>query len=47
MNWWYELVVTVRDRKLCTALRPESLAGNRIPRVALPHYADHGELLGS
>ncbi|MGX4688095.1 fused isobutyryl-CoA mutase/GTPase IcmF [Streptomyces sp. JNUCC 63] len=40
-----ELVVTVRDRELRTALTRESLSGNRIPRVALPRYADHGELL--
>ncbi|PWI12113.1 methylmalonyl-CoA mutase [Streptomyces sp. NWU339] len=40
-----ELVVSVRDRELRTALVRESLSGNRIPRVALPRYADHGELL--
>ena len=40
-----ELVVTVRDRELRTALTRESLSGNRIRRVALPRYADHGELL--
>ncbi|MCQ4079231.1 methylmalonyl-CoA mutase family protein [Streptomyces sp. RB6PN25] len=40
-----ELVVTVRDRELRTALTRESLSGNRIPRVALPRFTDHGELL--
>ncbi|MET8181522.1 fused isobutyryl-CoA mutase/GTPase IcmF [Streptomyces sp. NPDC005336] len=40
-----EQVVTVRDRELRTALMRESLSGNRIPRVALPRYTDHGELM--
>ncbi|WP_406724467.1 fused isobutyryl-CoA mutase/GTPase IcmF [Streptomyces sp. GD-15H] len=40
-----ELVVTVRGHQSRTALVRESLSGNRIPRVALPRYADHGELL--
>ena len=40
-----ELVVTVRDRELRTPLTRETLSGNRIRRVALPRYADHGELL--
>ncbi|WP_030843309.1 fused isobutyryl-CoA mutase/GTPase IcmF [Streptomyces hygroscopicus] len=40
-----ELVVTVRDRELRTALVRESLSGNRIPRVALPRYTDQAELL--
>ncbi|HEX2903149.1 MAG TPA: fused isobutyryl-CoA mutase/GTPase IcmF [Jatrophihabitans sp.] len=40
-----ELVVTVRDRELRTALTRTSLSGNKIPRVALPRYADRGELL--
>lgn len=39
-----ELVVTVRGRELRTRLVRESLSGSRIPRVALPRYADHGEL---
>src|SRR4051794_22726820 len=41
-----EMVVTVRDRELRTALTRETLSGNRIRRVALPRYTDHGELLG-
>ena len=40
-----EQVVRVRDRDLRTALTRESLSGTRIPRVALPRYHDHGELL--
>ncbi|MEV3974336.1 fused isobutyryl-CoA mutase/GTPase IcmF [Streptomyces sp. NPDC050698] len=40
-----ELVVTVRDRELRTALVRESLSGNRVSRVALPRFTDHGELL--
>ena len=40
-----EQVVRVRDRELRTALTRESLSGTRIPRVALPRYEDHGELL--
>jgi len=40
-----EQVVQIRDRELRTRLTRESLSGNRIPRVALPRYADHGELL--
>jgi methylmalonyl-CoA mutase len=40
-----EQIVRVRDRELRTILTRESLSGNRIPRVALPRYEDHGELL--
>jgi isobutyryl-CoA mutase len=40
-----EQVVRVRNRELRTALTRESLSGTRIPRVALPRYEDHGELL--
>jgi methylmalonyl-CoA mutase len=40
-----EQVVRVRDQELRTALTRESLSGSKIPRVALPRYADHGELL--
>jgi methylmalonyl-CoA mutase len=38
-------VVRVRDQELHTALTRESLSGNWIPRVALPRFTDHGELL--
>ncbi|RAY11013.1 methylmalonyl-CoA mutase [Actinomadura craniellae] len=40
-----EQVVRIRDRELRTRLTRESLSGNKIPRVALPRYVDHGELL--
>ncbi|WP_055483722.1 fused isobutyryl-CoA mutase/GTPase IcmF [Sphaerimonospora mesophila] len=40
-----EFVVKVRDRELRTPLWRDTLSGNRIPRVALPRYADHGDLL--
>lgn len=40
-----EQVVKIRDRELRTTLTRESLSGSRIPRVALPRYTDHGELL--
>ena len=40
-----ELVVTVRDRELRTALWRDTLSGNRIPRVALPRTTDDGELV--
>ncbi|MFC4502724.1 MULTISPECIES: fused isobutyryl-CoA mutase/GTPase IcmF [Streptomyces] len=40
-----EQVVKVRDREIRTALTRESLSGNRIPRVALPRFTDHGELV--
>ena len=40
-----EQVVLVRDRELRTGLTRQSLSGSTIPRVALPRYEDHGELL--
>jgi isobutyryl-CoA mutase len=40
-----ERVVRVGDRELRTTLTRESLSGSRVPRVALPRYEDHGELL--
>ncbi|WP_043720727.1 fused isobutyryl-CoA mutase/GTPase IcmF [Nocardia asiatica] len=40
-----EQVVRVRDREIHTPLRRETLSGNSIPRVALPRFTDHGELL--
>ncbi|WP_067844748.1 fused isobutyryl-CoA mutase/GTPase IcmF [Nocardia lijiangensis] len=40
-----EQVVRVRDREIRTPLRRESLSGSSVPRVALPRYTDHGELL--
>ncbi|MGF6883834.1 methylmalonyl-CoA mutase [Nocardia sp. GAS34] len=40
-----EQVVKVRDREIRTPLRRTSLSGSSIPRVALPRFTDHGELL--
>jgi isobutyryl-CoA mutase len=40
-----EQVVRVRDTELATKLTRESLSGNAIPRVALPRFSEHGELL--
>src|SRR5689334_5237539 len=40
-----EMVVTVRDKELRTRLTRETLSGSTVRRVALPRYADHGELL--
>ncbi|HYC43861.1 MAG TPA: fused isobutyryl-CoA mutase/GTPase IcmF [Burkholderiales bacterium] len=41
-----EFVANVRGRELRTSLARESLSGTRIPKVALPRYEDHGEILG-
>ena len=35
----------VRDKEIHTALTRESLSGNKIRRVALPRFTDHGELV--
>ncbi len=40
-----EQVVRVRDREIHTKLTRESLSGNKIPRVSLPRFTDHGELV--
>jgi methylmalonyl-CoA mutase len=40
-----EQVVRVRDREIRTPLTRESLSGNKIPRVALPRFTDHGDLV--
>ncbi|HKQ27231.1 MAG TPA: methylmalonyl-CoA mutase family protein, partial [Burkholderiales bacterium] len=40
-----ERVVKVRDRELRTRLTTTSLSGTHVPKVALPRYEDHGELL--
>ena len=40
-----EYVVKIRDREIRTALTSKTLSGTRIRKVALPHYADHGEIL--
>lgn len=40
-----EQVVVVRGKEIHTKLTRESLSGNKIPRVALPRFTDHGELV--
>ncbi|WP_193612781.1 fused isobutyryl-CoA mutase/GTPase IcmF [Nocardioides lijunqiniae] len=40
-----EQVTRVRDREITTRLTRESLSGNKIPRVSLPRFTDHGELV--
>ncbi|WP_341924811.1 fused isobutyryl-CoA mutase/GTPase IcmF [Nocardioides psychrotolerans] len=40
-----EQVTRVRDKEITTQLTRESLSGNKIPRVSLPRFADHGELV--
>ncbi len=40
-----EQVVRVRDKELHTKLTRESLSGNKIRRVSLPRFTDHGELV--
>ncbi len=40
-----EQVVRVRDKEIRTTLTRESLSGTKVPRVALPRYTDHGELV--
>ncbi|CAM5453220.1 Fused isobutyryl-CoA mutase OS=Streptomyces antimycoticus OX=68175 GN=mcm PE=3 SV=1 [Streptomyces antimycoticus] len=40
-----EQIVRIRDREIRTTLTRESLSGNKIPRVALPRFTDHGELV--
>ncbi|HET7765953.1 MAG TPA: fused isobutyryl-CoA mutase/GTPase IcmF [Burkholderiales bacterium] len=41
-----EQVVRVRDREIRTRLGTVSLSGTRVPKVALPRFEDHGEILG-
>jgi methylmalonyl-CoA mutase len=40
-----ELVTHIRGREIRTELKYETLSGSNIPRVALPAFEDHGELL--
>ena len=40
-----EYVVKVRDREIRTQLTVTTLSGTHLPKVALPKFADHGELL--
>jgi methylmalonyl-CoA mutase len=40
-----EQVVKVRNKELRTKLTQTSLSGTKVPKVVLPKYQDHGELL--
>ncbi len=40
-----ERVVRVRDKEMRTRLTHTTLSGTHIPKVVLPRFADHGELL--
>jgi isobutyryl-CoA mutase len=40
-----EQVVKIRDKEIRTRLTRESLSGNKVPRVALPGFTEHGELV--
>ncbi|WP_194715360.1 fused isobutyryl-CoA mutase/GTPase IcmF [Noviherbaspirillum soli] len=40
-----EYVVKIRDREIRTGLVHETLSGNKIRKVALPRFEDHGEVL--
>ena len=40
-----EYIVKVRDKEIKTTLTHTTLSGTKIPRVILPGYEDHGELL--
>src|SRR5260221_2146981 len=40
-----EQVVKVREREIRTGLNTISLSGTRVPKVALPGFEDHGEIL--
>ena len=40
-----EYVVKIRDKEIRTQLTTRSLSGSRIPKVALPRFEEHGELL--
>ena len=40
-----QYIVKIRDKEICYDLNRTTLSGNSIPRVALPKYQDHGELL--
>jgi len=40
-----EYVVRIRGQELRTALNTTSLSGTKVPKVALPRYEDHGEIL--
>lgn len=39
------LTTRVRDREIVTELYHRTLSGTRIPKVSLPRYSDHGDIL--
>lgn len=40
-----EYVVKIRDKEIRTTLKRTTLSGLKVPKVSLPQYEDHGELL--
>ena len=40
-----QYLLKIRDKEIPTELYAESLSGTRVPKVALPKYEDHGEIL--
>ena len=40
-----EQVVRVRDKEIVTRLTRESLSGSKVPRVSLPRFTGHGDLV--
>jgi methylmalonyl-CoA mutase len=40
-----EYIVRIRNKEIRTILTHKTLSGTRIPKVVLPNYEDHGELL--
>lgn len=40
-----EQVVRVRDKEIVTQLTRESLSGTKVPRVSLPRFTSHGDLV--
>ena len=40
-----ELVTTANGRETRTAIATTTMSGTRVPKVALPRYSDHGDLL--
>lgn len=40
-----QFVVKIRDKEIVTELKTRSLSGLDIPKVALPKYADYGEII--
>ncbi|MFM2318083.1 MAG: hypothetical protein RLZZ215_704 [Pseudomonadota bacterium] len=40
-----EYVVKIRDKEIRTTLKRTTLSGTKVPKVSLPRFEDHGELL--